>query len=107
VARSRRPVGGEDRQSLPLLAGTPRIPVRPRELTARSQPDATEEVLPHLLSSIAWPSNSNAVGRRSLAVPARFQGPETPFQARETSFQAREPSFQGFETRFGRLETRF
>lgn len=38
VARSRRPVGGEARQGLPLLAGTPRIPVRPRELTATLQP---------------------------------------------------------------------
>src|SRR5262249_46644336 len=33
VARSRRPMGREDRQSLPLLAGTPRVRVRPRELT--------------------------------------------------------------------------
>src|SRR5262249_48513690 len=33
VARSRRPMGREDRQSLPLLAGTPRARVRPRELT--------------------------------------------------------------------------
>src|SRR5262249_35539651 len=33
VARSRRPMGREDRQSLPLLAGTPRIRARPRELT--------------------------------------------------------------------------
>src|SRR5215475_5869962 len=33
VARSRRPMGREDRQSLPLLARTPRVRVRPRELT--------------------------------------------------------------------------
>ena len=33
VARSRRPMGREDRQSVPLLAGTPRVRVRPRELT--------------------------------------------------------------------------
>jgi len=33
VARSRHPMGREDRQSLPLLAGTPRVRVRPRELT--------------------------------------------------------------------------
>ena len=33
VARSGRPMGREDRQSLPLLAGTPRVRVRPRELT--------------------------------------------------------------------------
>src|SRR4029453_12666949 len=32
-ARTRRPMGREDRQSLPLLAGTPRVRVRPRELT--------------------------------------------------------------------------
>jgi hypothetical protein len=33
VARSRRPLGREDRHSLPLLAGTSRVRVRPRELT--------------------------------------------------------------------------
>src|SRR4029453_3574978 len=33
VARTRRPMGREGRQSLPLLAGTPRVRVRPRELT--------------------------------------------------------------------------
>jgi len=33
VARRRHPLGREARQSLPLLAGAPRVRVRPRELT--------------------------------------------------------------------------
>ncbi len=35
IARSRRPMGGEDRQRLPLLPGASRVRRRPRELTAR------------------------------------------------------------------------